>query len=219
MYRLPKEAEWEYACRGGPLADKSQMRFDFYLDKPTNQLQPEQANFEHGKGLKRTCKVGSYQPNRLGLYDMHGNVWEWCDDLFDPKDPARGSLRVARGGCWYNDSGHCRAAYRNVVPPSARDGNFGLRVARVPVGKDPVAPAPPEKKTEASGPRVANTLGMKFVLLPAGKFTMGGSARDLSHILTCGGQVGRLCVPIVVQTLSFAGHQVLAGAYSFAGAT
>ena len=80
MYRLPKEVEWEYACRGGPMANKLDSAFDFYFDKPVDQLQAEQANFEHGKGLKRTCQVGSYKPNRLGLYDMHGNVWEWCED-------------------------------------------------------------------------------------------------------------------------------------------
>jgi formylglycine-generating enzyme required for sulfatase activity len=79
VYRLPKEVEWEYACRGGPLSDKFESAYYFYLDKPTNQLSPEQANFDQ-TGLKRPCRVGSYQPNRLGLYDMHGNVWEWCDD-------------------------------------------------------------------------------------------------------------------------------------------
>src|SRR5262249_23202526 len=73
-YRLPKEAEWEYACRGGPMKDKSESAFDFYLEKPLKQLLMNQANF--GNGMGGPVKVGSYKPNRLGLHDMHGNVWE-----------------------------------------------------------------------------------------------------------------------------------------------
>ena len=79
----------------------STARFDFYFDKPTNQLLPEQANFrQDGKGLKRTCKVGTYKPNRLGLYDMHGNVWEWVPMGVpaEPKDAKAASRRVVRGG-------------------------------------------------------------------------------------------------------------------------
>jgi eukaryotic-like serine/threonine-protein kinase len=135
VYRLPKQSEWEYACRGGPLADRLESTFDFYSEKPTNQLRPDQANIV-GKG--RTCKVGSYKPNRLGLYDMHGNVWEWCEDIFDAKDPALASLRAIRGGCWVDGPENCRAAVRHATAPSLRSHYFGLRLARVPSG----APSP-----------------------------------------------------------------------------
>jgi eukaryotic-like serine/threonine-protein kinase len=129
VYRLPKEAEWEYACRGGPVS-KLDSAFDYYFAKPANLLLPDQANFESGKGLKRTCRVGSYEPNSLGLYDMHGNVWEWCEDAATGGDGA--SLRVDRGGGWGNVSGYCRAADRFTSPPSRRDSYLGLRLARVP---------------------------------------------------------------------------------------
>ena len=177
VYRLPTEVEWEYACRGGPLANKSESAADFYLDKPTTTfLQAAQANIEDGKGLKRTCKVGSYKANRLGLYDMHGNVWEWCDDLFDPTDPKAASHRVRRGGSWIYDAACCRAAFREAFPPSPRYNNLGLRVARVPVGKHVVAPppAPPEKKAEGNPPTFKMKLGMEFVLGPKGKSWLDG---------------------------------------------
>jgi formylglycine-generating enzyme required for sulfatase activity len=132
VYRLPKVAEWEYACRGGPLADKLASAYDFYLEKPTNRLSLAQANFSPppGKGLLRTCKVGSYRPNPLGLYDMYGNVWEWCDDVEQAAGGA--SQRVLRGGCWYSASGSCRTANRIAAPPSYRFMNIGVRLARVP---------------------------------------------------------------------------------------
>jgi serine/threonine protein kinase/formylglycine-generating enzyme required for sulfatase activity len=131
VYRLPKEPEWEYACRGGPV-DKLDSAFDFYFAKPTNTLLPDQANFDCGneRALKRTCKAGSYEPNLLGLYDMHGNVHEWCDDAEKATDGA--SLRVLRGGDGSCDSGGCRAAIRYAHPPSGRYSFLGLRVARVP---------------------------------------------------------------------------------------
>jgi formylglycine-generating enzyme required for sulfatase activity len=135
LYRLPKALEWEYACRGGPMTEKdgpSYSAFDFYLENPTIQLLPEQANFN--QVLKRTCKVGSYRPNRLGLYDMHGNVWEWCEDEFPQLKGA--PWWMARGGSWGNEAGNCKAAYLVLYPPSFRTGDLGLRVARVPVGKE-----------------------------------------------------------------------------------
>ncbi len=132
VYRLPKEVEWEYACRGGPMANKLDSAFDFYFDKPVAELQADQANFEHGKGLKRTCQVGSYKPNRLGLYDMHGNVWEWCEDEQKLDNGASG--RVSRGGGWYYGASSCRAAARDWRAPSYRSRDLGFRLARVPVG-------------------------------------------------------------------------------------
>ena len=109
VYRLPKEVEWEYACRGGPMADKLDSAFDFYFEKPVVQLQAEQANFKHDKGLNRTCKVGSYKPNRLGLYDMHGNVWEWCED---EQKLDKGASSPGGPGRQLVDDGRCRAASR-----------------------------------------------------------------------------------------------------------
>src|SRR6185369_1278188 len=99
----PSDAEWEYACRGGANL-QSDSAFHFYLGEPSNDLSSLQANFdgnypegkaEIGPYLERTTRVGSYRPNPLGLYDMLGNVWEWCSDRYE-----EGLPRVIRGGCW-----------------------------------------------------------------------------------------------------------------------
>ncbi|MFO0880271.1 MAG: bifunctional serine/threonine-protein kinase/formylglycine-generating enzyme family protein [Gemmataceae bacterium] len=131
-YRIPIEAEWEYACRGGPSINKFDYGFDYYFEKPSLELLPTQANFNHGeKSLMRTCKVGSYPPNKLGLYDMHGNVWEWCNE--EAIDDKGASNRVVRGGGYGNDTWACRAAFHNLRLPSDRHYSIGLRLARVPV--------------------------------------------------------------------------------------
>jgi formylglycine-generating enzyme required for sulfatase activity len=135
-YRLPTQAEWEYACRGGAMT-REECSYGFYFDKPTNDLSSTQANFigeaPYGKGQKgpnlgRTTKVGSYTPNQLGLYDMHGNVWQMCEDLADPKE----KTRIARGGSWGNDGGFCQAHYWITVAPTARQNFVGFRLVRVP---------------------------------------------------------------------------------------
>jgi formylglycine-generating enzyme required for sulfatase activity len=140
VYRLPSEAEWEYACRGGATSEE-ECSYHFYFAKPTNDLSSKEANFngnfpfgkaDKGPYLERTTKVGSYASNKLGLYDMHGNVWQWCADLYDPKGTeVRAAHRVNRGGSWLNYGAVCRAAPRGI-PPSGRLNNLGLRLARVP---------------------------------------------------------------------------------------
>jgi len=139
LYRLPTEAEWEYSCRGGATSQKD-CAFDFYLSQPTNDLSAEQANFDgrnpagsapKGKYLERTSKVGSYKPNRLGIYDMHGNVWEWCEDHFE----GGGSARVVRGGGWIINGSGCRASIRGSRVPSNRHDYLGVRLAAVPSGE------------------------------------------------------------------------------------
>ncbi len=140
LYRLPSEAEWEYACRDGASSEE-ECSYHFYFDKPTNEASSKQANFdgdspfgknERGPNLQRPTRVGAYPPNRLGFCDMHGNVWQWCADRFDPNAPVAPSLRVYRGGSWDHGGQDCRAGYRYAYTPSGRYFNLGLRLVRVP---------------------------------------------------------------------------------------
>lgn len=153
VYRLPTEAEWEYASRGGAESSKP-----FHIDgKASSSLASTQANFigdyPYGDAakkpyLKRTCEVGSYRPNGYGLYDMHGNVYEWCSDWFsadyyekspksDPKGPADGSNRVIRGGSWGAHGRFCRSANRESLPPGYRHKGTGFRVIFVEPRESP----------------------------------------------------------------------------------
>jgi formylglycine-generating enzyme required for sulfatase activity len=135
LYRLPTAAEWEYACRGGATSE-DECSYHFYFDKPSNDLSSDQANYygdypsgnvPKGKYLgRRPTRVGSYPPNKLGLCDMHGNVWQWTSSSED-------SYRVYRGGSWDNDGTHCQAAVRREGAPTLRNFMLGLRLARVPV--------------------------------------------------------------------------------------
>jgi formylglycine-generating enzyme required for sulfatase activity len=136
LYRLPSEAEWEYACRGGATS-KEECSHHFYFDKPIDSLSSEQANFngqfgkaKQGKYLGRPSRVGAYPSNKLGLCDMHGNVWQWCSDL------EADSFRVLRGGSWLSYGEYCRAAYRQRLTPQSRSIISGFRLARGPSGKD-----------------------------------------------------------------------------------
>jgi uncharacterized protein (TIGR02996 family) len=164
VYRLPTEAEWEFACRGGGIA-----REPFCLKVPSPTLHSSEANVDgthdlvadKGPNLRRTCKVGSYEPNPLGLYDMHGNVWEWCNDWFDadyfltgpaqdPPGPATGNGRVYRGGSWMHFGHFCRAAFRSGYGPSGHVSRLGFRLALAP---GPVEPRAAEPRTQrASDP-------------------------------------------------------------------
>ena len=137
LYRLPTEAEWEYACRGGAISQE-ECSYDFYFDLSTNALSSTQSNFngkcpagkaKKGEYLERTTRVGSYAPNRLGLHDLYGNVWEWCQDsVVGP-----GCSRVIRGGSWIDDGQSCRSAGRDYDEPANRSCDVGFRVALLPV--------------------------------------------------------------------------------------
>lgn len=139
--RLPREAEWEYACRAGtttPFSFGETVTTDqvnFHGDYPYLDSDPK------GGGRNQTIPVKSLPPNLWGLYEMHGNVWEWCADWFgayDPEDtvntrgPVAGTLRVNRGGSYWREARHCRSAYRNHFHPASAWSVRGFRLASGP---------------------------------------------------------------------------------------
>jgi acyl carrier protein len=141
-YRLPTEAEWEYACRGAATAQE-ECSFDFYFkDNNTRYLAPELSNYGDSK-IGHTTKVGSYPGNALGIHDMHGNVWEWCQDLHE-----KGNDRVVRGGSWRITGWGCRAAWRYQFTPVHFYDDTGVRIVRAPAS--PPKPALVEQSTIAA---------------------------------------------------------------------
>jgi formylglycine-generating enzyme required for sulfatase activity len=133
-FALPTESQWEYACRAGSTArycfgdDESRLgEYAWYGDNSGNTVHP----------------VGEKKPNAWGLYDMHGNIWEWCEDWYDgryytkapmddPPGPAIGSNHVFRGGCWGDAAGSCRSSNRYSYGPESRGSYLGFRVSLVP---------------------------------------------------------------------------------------
>jgi len=130
---LPTEAEWEFACRAGTTT-----RFSF----GDGDSQFGDHSWHSGNSGSKTHPVGEKKPNAWGFYDMHGNVWEWCQDWYadklpggnvtDPKGPRAGFKRVFRGGSWGIVAPRCRSAYRVWKLPVYRDYSLGFRVALAP---------------------------------------------------------------------------------------
>jgi formylglycine-generating enzyme required for sulfatase activity len=139
-FRLPTEAQWEYACRAGSITatafgNKLSSRQANFSGKPYNGAEP-------GPSLQRAAKVGSYPANAWGLHDMHGNTFEWCRDWYHPTLPGgidpdlyfvKASSRVRRGGGWTDDGWPCRSAFRLRFEPERRYDHIGFRPVAVQV--------------------------------------------------------------------------------------
>lgn len=152
-YRLPTEAEWEYACRAGTLtpfnlehsigAEEANFYGHYPYEIEENYFSQHKLTTKPGIYRGTTIAPGQFTPNKFGLYDMHGNVGEWCWDIYAPYDvnaktnptgPATGTRRVNRGGGWNDFAKNMRSAYRAAAPQERRLYNVGFRVARGAIG-------------------------------------------------------------------------------------
>ena len=145
-FRLPTEAEWEYACRAGT-ATPFNTGENLTTDQANYNGDYPYRNYPKGAYREKTVPVDSFQPNGYGLYNMHGNVWEWCRDWYDetyydeclkrgvvenPSGPSSRSIRVLRGGGWGNNARNCRSAYRFHDTPGYHRSDVGFRLVFVP---------------------------------------------------------------------------------------
>ena len=207
-YRLPSEAEWEYACRAG-----TSTPYSF-----GNKITPKDAHYSAStSNILKPVSVGSYKPNAFGLYDMHGNLMEWCEDrkvaypsgtVTDPKGPETGTFRVLRGGSFHRDESVARSSNREDSESTRQTFFTGFRLAKTADLKAEGSPltsttknllvAPfTEAKAKEARKEVAKILqkeveektdlgkGIKLemVLIPAGKFIMGSPPSEKSENL------------------------------------
>ncbi|MBO7108037.1 MAG: SUMF1/EgtB/PvdO family nonheme iron enzyme, partial [Verrucomicrobia bacterium] len=177
-YTLPTESQWEYACRAGTTtALNSGKDLSDWKECP----EVDEVGWYWYNSDKMTHPVGQKQPNAWGLYDMHGNVYEWCLDWFgdyptssvtDPTGPSTGSSRVVRGGSWFYYARDCRSAYRYYGNPSYDYYYYyGFRVA--------LAPVPVESK-DMTIP-LSGTVNLDMIWIEPGKFTMGSPKDELGR--------------------------------------
>ena len=148
VWDLPTEAQWEYACRAGTTTALNSGKNLANMDSDSYMGEVGRYWYNGGSVYSSSCttahgtaEVGSYRPNAWGLYDMHGNVWEYCLDWYrydlgssavtDPKGASSGSHRLKRGGCWYDIAEGCRSAYRVSCYPSKRNYYYGFRPAGI----------------------------------------------------------------------------------------
>ncbi len=147
-YRLPTEAEWEYACRAGTKTryysgddPETLAKVGNVADASAKAKVPDPMTIKASDGYLFTAPVGQFKPNAFGLYDMHGNAWQWCADWFgedyygrssvdDPKGPDAGVVRVLRGGSWLNRPDYCGSAFRFYGATDYAGNYSGFRVAR-----------------------------------------------------------------------------------------
>lgn len=219
-FDLPTEAQWEYACRAGTItalnSGKNLTRVD---DCPNaaavgrNKYNGGCSDEQNGDTRVGSAKVGSYLPNAWGLYDMHGNLWEWCldwgsaysDVMSDPKGAVSGVKRINRGGTLNGGAYYGRSAQRSSYAVSNRFKSIGFRagcglgVVTSAEGTKGLAARPPSEPLAGSGKarerqaacakrlgvpvEVVNSIGMRFVLIPPGEFDMGTSEADIKREL------------------------------------
>ena len=187
-YRLPTEAEWEYACRAGTStpfnlehsigADEANFYGHYPYEIEENYFSQHKLSTKPGIYRGETVEVGSFAPNKLGLYDMHGNVGEWCWDIYDnyskeavtnPTGPSTGTRRVNRGGGWNDFAKNMRSAYRAAAPQERRLYNVGFRLARGAIGTGLIS-SQASQQTSGTGKKIliayftwsGNTQGIAF---------------------------------------------------------